>query len=321
MSANKQAFAKLSSEIASLPFSLSFEWWNEVVKDQWDVAIVEEKGKVKAAWPYYKRSKGPWTMLCQPAFTPYGGPIYHYPEDQKVERRHSLEQKLTEKLIQKLPAYSELEINCQVGLKNTLPFIWAGFEDRKRFTYLLDLDQTEAEIWGNFRENIRRQIRKAEKSITVEPSDDPNLLERMLRSTFEGQATSYPIQDAKVYERILKYIAKYHCGGLLKAVDKDHHEHACILWLHDEHSAYYLIGGANQNFKNSGAMSLLMWQAIKNSKSVSLEDERNLKNFNFEGSMIPAIEKYLRGFGGDLVPYSCLYSCESRGLKIARKLI
>jgi hypothetical protein len=322
MSVNKQAFAKVSrKQSQSLPFSLKYEWWNEVVQNNWDVAIVEENGETKAVWPYYMRSKGPFKMLCQPAFTPYGGPIFDYPDGQKIERRYSFEQKLSEQIIQALPAFSELEINCRIDLKNTLPFIWANFEDRKKFTYLLDLKQTEEEIWTNFRENIRRQIRKAEKRLTIRKSEDPALLDRMLRSTFEVQSAEYPIKDTGVYHRILKYIHKYKCGELLEAIDEDQNEHACILWIHDDHAAYYLIGGANQAFKNSGAMSLLIWQAIKDSQSVRLEQKESLSHFNFEGSMIPTIEKYLRGFGGELTPYSCLYKNQSLGLKLARTLI
>ena len=105
------------------------------------------------------------------------------------------------------------------------------------------------------------------------------------------------------------------------AKDDNDKVHACLLWIHDANSAYYLIGGADQEHKNSGAMSLLMWNAIKDSKSVSLEQEKKLKQFNFEGSMIPAIEKYLRGFGGVLTPYSCLYKNNSIGLKLARKVL
>ena len=260
-------------------------------------------------------------MLCQPAFTPYGGPTFNYPEGQKIERRYSFEQKATAGVIASLPAFSELEINCRIDLDNTLPFIWEGFEDRKKYTYLLNLEQAEDEIWANFRENIRRQIRKAEKSLKIERSEDAELIDRMLKSKFSEQTTAYPIQDAKVYQRIVDFLKKHNCGELLVAKDDNDKVHACLLWIHDANSAYYLIGGADQEHKNSGAMSLLMWNAIKDSKSVSLEQEKKLKQFNFEGSMIPAIEKYLRGFGGVLTPYSCLYKNNSIGLKLARKVL
>jgi len=322
MSTAKEAFAKLSKAKASnLPFSLHYEWWNEVVQKDWEVAIVEEKGEVKAVWPYFVRKRGPWTLLCQPDFTPYGGPIFNYPDQQKTERKNSFEQKVGEQIIKALPKFAEMDINCQLSLSNTLPFIWSDFEDRKKFTHLLDLKQSEEDIWGNFRENIRRQIRKAEKSLSIESSEDALLIDRLLQSTFSGQTSDYPIQDKTVYQRILDYLEKHQCGQLLVARDQDRKEHACLLYIYDDHSAYYLIGGVDQKFKNSGAMSLLLWESIRRCKSKSLELGSRLNHFNFEGSMIPAIEKYLRGFGGKLTPYSCLFKNQSLGLKAARKLL
>lgn len=321
MSVNKQAFAKLSrKQSKSLPFSLRYEWWNEVVVNDWEVAIFEDHGEVKAAWPFFKRVKGPWTMLCQPAFTPYGGPIFSYPEGQKRERRYSFEQKTTEGIIRSLPDFSDLEINCRLDLNNTLPFIWSDFEDRKKYTYLLELEQSEEKIWGDFRENIRRQIRKAKKSLRIEQSEDAELVAYLLKSSFSEQKAAYPIDNKAVYQRILDYLKKYDCGELLLAKDEEGNNHACLLWIHDDSSAYYLIGGADQAYKNSGAMSLLMWEAIKKSKNVSLEQGGALKYFNFEGSMIAPIEKYLRGFGGVLTPYSCLYQNNSKALKLARRV-
>jgi endo-alpha-1,4-polygalactosaminidase (GH114 family) len=44
-----------------------------------------------------------------------------------------------------------------------------------------------------------------------------------------------------------------------------------------------------------------MWKSILKAKQM------NLKIFDFEGSMLPNVERYFREFGGNLVPY---YSCE-----------
>ena len=40
-----------------------------------------------------------------------------------------------------------------------------------------------------------------------------------------------------------------------------------------------------------------MWEAIKFAKKLGI------KYFDFEGSMVPQIERYFRGFGGKLTPY------------------
>ena len=63
---------------------------------------------------------------------------------------------------------------------------------------------------------------------------------------------------------------------------------------------YYLWGGSDPQFRNSGTNSYCLWEAIKFSASVT-------KAFDFEGSMIKPFEKFFRAFGGKLTPYFHVY--------------
>jgi lipid II:glycine glycyltransferase (peptidoglycan interpeptide bridge formation enzyme) len=311
----KLLFQKIADEKKNeLPFSLSYSWWNEVVKTDWDVAIVANGPQVIAAWPYFIRKKGPWVFLTNPHFTPYTGPIIQYPEGQKPDTRISYENKIVAQLIEQLPEYAEFTQNFPPSFSNTLPFIFHGFDDSKRYTYLLNLTQTEENIWSNFRDNIRRQIRKAEKQLSIESSEEVNLLPHLLKESYEGQKASYPDFPEALFERIYHYIRQYNCGELWKVVDEQKAVHASLLIIHDEHTAYYLIGGAAKAYKNSGAMSNLLHHAIKWAK------KRGLSYFNFEGSSIPSIEKYLRGFGGELSPFSHISAKPSKSLQWAKKI-
>lgn len=311
----KLLFQKITNEKKDeLPFSLHYAWWNEVVKTDWDVAVVANGPQVIAAWPYFIRKKGPWLFLTNPHFTPYTGPIIHYPEGQKPDTRISYENKIVEQLIKQLPEYAEFTQNFPPSFQNTLPFIFHGFNDSKRYTYLLDLKQTEENIWNNFRDNIRRQIRKAEKQLSIENSHDFSLLPSLLKESYQGQESNYPNFPEALFERIYQYTQQYDCGNLWKAIDEQQIVHACLLLIHDKHTAYYLIGGAAKAFKSSGAMSYLLHHTIKWSK------EKGLSHFNFEGSSIPSIEKYLRGFGGELSPFSHISAQPSKSLQWAKKI-
>jgi hypothetical protein len=73
------------------------------------------------------------------------------------------------------------------------------------------------------------------------------------------------------------------------------HPVAGVYIVHDAHTAYYLMGGYSKN-AHHGAGALAMWHAILKAKEMGLEV------FDFEGSIIPAIERYFRGFGGKLTP-------------------
>ena len=72
---------------------------------------------------------------------------------------------------------------------------------------------------------------------------------------------------------------------------------ASTFCIYDTKSAYYLMGGYNYKNKHNGAGAMSIWESIKYAKI------KGMKFFDFEGSMNQNIERYFRGFGGQLIPY------------------
>ena len=70
---------------------------------------------------------------------------------------------------------------------------------------------------------------------------------------------------------------------------------AYVVW--DQQQMYLLLSSINQDKVHSGAVSLLIWQAIQLAQSM------NLSIFDFEGSVDAGIEQFFRSFGGQRVPY------------------
>ena len=308
----KQFFKKFSEGNKDLPFSLRYDWWNEVVKENWDVAVIENQGEVKAIWPYSITKKYGFTQLRSTEISPYTGPFIVYPKGQKEHRKYSYEKKILDELIAQLPPYHFFEQNCHLNFQNALPLYWKGFQLNVRYTYILKNITDLKNIYSQFADNIRREIKKAEKAIKIEESKDINALYSMMESTFQVQGTSLYLQK-KTLEFFHEHIQKHACGKLFLAKNFDGKPIAGvgIIWDHD--CAYYLLGGADSEFKNSGAMSLLMWKAIQFSSTV-------VNRFNFEGSMIPGIERFLRGFGGELKSYYKVSHDKSLFLKILKSI-
>ncbi|MDI6740189.1 MAG: GNAT family N-acetyltransferase, partial [Candidatus Edwardsbacteria bacterium] len=72
---------------------------------------------------------------------------------------------------------------------------------------------------------------------------------------------------------------------------------AATFCIHDATTAYYLLGGYDHASKHRGAGAAALWAAIGHAKGIGL------KRFDFEGSMVPQIERYFRGFGGTQTLY------------------
>jgi len=309
--AHYQTFSKQWKD--HLPFCMHFDWWNEVVVKDWEVLCIHNGNEVIGIWPLYIRQKGPWKIICNPPLTPYCGPFLIYPEEQKTERKIAFENKHYKEMINQCPDFALFDLNLPLYFKNSLEFHWNAFQDRKRFTYLIDLSIAEDQLWSNLKESTRRQVMKAQKTLKLKAHENFHQLEKNVQSSFEKQSRAYPISDPDLMQRLNNYVQKHDCGQLWTAYEENK-AHASLLMLYDKDSAYYLMGGAESSLKNSGAMSLLIWKAILTAK------EKGLSTFNTEGSTNPKIEPFLRGFGGELTAFSNLYQEGSKFFQFAKKL-
>jgi lipid II:glycine glycyltransferase (peptidoglycan interpeptide bridge formation enzyme) len=99
-------------------------------------------------------------------------------------------------------------------------------------------------------------------------------------------------------ENLDKRITAERAGQKFFAVDAKGQIHSVTYLVWDSTSAYRLLSGDDPNLRNSGSGIFLTWETIKYTKNVL-----GLNRFDFQGSMIPAIEKVRRSFGAKQVPY------------------
>lgn len=278
-------------------------WWlDAVAPGEWDAVEVEDGGAVVARLPFVRRRRLGVIALTQPLLTPHLGPWLR-PIEGKPGTRLAREHELLDCLAGRLPGHDVFHQNFHKSMTNWLPFSWRGFQQTTYYTYVLDdLDDLDA-IWAGFRENVRRQIRKAQKAVAVRVSDDVEQFLRLNRMTFERQDMAVPY-SAKLIHRLDAACAARGCRTILIGEDETGRQHAALYLIWDSDSAYYLMGGADPALRSSGAMSLLMWEAIKRASKVS-------RAFDFEGSMIEPIERFFRAFGPKQVPYMHVYGARS----------
>jgi hypothetical protein len=242
--------------------------------------------------------------------TPYQGVWINYPKDQKYTSRLSFEKEVLTSIINSLPAVDSFQQKFLPEFTNWLPFYWNGFKQTTRYTYIIkDLIDSD-KIFNDFRDNIRREVRKAEKTLSIEKLESPDTLFQLKSEVYRSNDEVYPI-TLLLLKKVHDYCLENNCGELLAAKDSDGNIHSILLYVWDENSSYYLHGGTAKEFKTSGSMSLLLWEAIKRSSGRS-------KSFNFEGSMIESIERYFRAFGGEQVPYFEISKTNSKILKLLK---
>ena len=232
---------------------------------------------------------------------------------EKVSSRNAFEKRVMEAFAAFIESRKEriIDFSFPSEFTDTRPLVWQGLKIKPQYTYKLNLQESDTVLYKNLSSTTRANIRNAEADglVVTQNANSEDFLD-LIDKTFERQDE------------------KYHRDILYHAVNSDELESkrrvfithegdkqlATVLIVFDDHFAYYIIGGYDHTQKHRGAMTLAMWKAIQFSK------EKGINLFDFQGSMIPEVEKFFRGFGGQLHTYFRV-SKISRGLKFGAKLL
>jgi Acetyltransferase (GNAT) domain len=266
-------------------------WWLEAVAPgRWNVLEVKVGEEVRARLPYVMKN-GPLRLklLSTPELTPYLGP-WLAPSKAKYAKQLGQQKDLLNALLDQLPPHDYFCHRFHYIVTNWMPFYWRGFSSSTYYTYVIenltDLDR----IWNGLMENIRTDIRKAQKIVAIRTDLGIESFLDLNAQTFERQ-DRVPSYSRDYVRRIEAACAERQARKIFFAEDVQGRVHGAIFVVWDENSAYYLMGGRDSELRNSGATSLLMWEAIKFASTVT-------QKFDFEGSVIPPVERFFRAFGG-----------------------
>lgn len=264
-------------------------WWlDAVAPGQWSDIVIRRKGEIIARMPFTRRRRAGLDIVNMPPLTQTAGPWLKL-SGEKYTSRLSEQHELLEQVIAMLPAADLISLWLAPSCLNFLPFHWHGFDVTCFCTYRLedlsDLDR----IWQEASESCRRAIRKARKQVRVRDAISSEEFWHTVAKTWSRQGMQLPI-SFDVFSRLQKTCSDRGAGRMFIAEDAQSNVHAALYLVWDSNAAYYLIGGGDSSLRASGAQSLLMWEAIRHSSTVT-------RAFDFEGSINRNIECFFRGFG------------------------
>lgn len=283
----------------------------------WDVLLIEQKGQVQAALPLYIPHPG---IVSMPPYTQTMGPWFA-PEapDMKYTTRLGWRQQLCQTFIEALRNYPHFYQHFHYEVTDWLPFYWAGYSQTTRYTYRLPRLTDEEELLRNMSPNIRRNLTKARNKygISVRRGISEDEFLTIHRQTFRRQGLSVP-QDPEILRALIRTCRQRGQGELWGGYDPEGRLHAAVFVVWQESSAWYLAGGGDPDLRDSGAHSLVLWEAIRAVAPLT-------RQFDFEGSMLPGVERFFREFGAIQTPYHAIsrgkLSLIHRALLKLKKLI
>jgi lipid II:glycine glycyltransferase (peptidoglycan interpeptide bridge formation enzyme) len=179
-------------------------------------------------------------------------------------------------------------------INDAQPFIWKKFKVKVKYTYHINLKLPVETLLANLTSEKRKSLNKAQKDgLEVKEANDMKLVKQLVLKTFSRKQLS---KNMNYLDKIILEFAKPN-NSISYIASENGNPIAATFCVYDSTTAYYLFGGYDAAQRHHGAGVTCMWKSILKAK------ELGLKTFDFEGSMLPEVEKYFREFGGTLTPY------------------
>jgi len=269
--------------------------WLEMFNNLVLYGIYDRGDNLIGGFHLYKEKKFGLTIYRNPPFTPFVGPFFKIDARNPVNILNKYREILSviAEFLDKLD-YSIVSIFLGRHIIDTLPFIWKKFKVIPGYTYILDLKKSLDDLYNRMSVERRNDINKAVRdNLVIRKIYDYDIVKSLVLKTFSRQK-----KDINRYylDRVLFNFAN-NSNSFAFVTFSEEKPISAVFCVHDKTTAYYLLGGYDDKLKHHGAGALAIWEAIKYSKKL------DLKYFDFEGSIVPQIERYFRGFGGILTPY------------------
>lgn len=289
----KSEFNKLALSYGTI-FN-SIEWSNLFNGRVNHYGIYDKGDKLIGGFMTYKENMFGLSFYRSPPFTPEMGPFLKIDASNPVSIMDIWKKSLSLmcNVLEKLP-YAIISFPLSKDIADMQPFIWNKFKVVPAYTYIVDLSMQIDELWERMSSERRKNITKGMKDgLSVKKIDNFEVVRTLVLMTYSRQEKK---TNEYYLNKVLFEFANEN-NSYAYATYKGDKAIACTFCIYDTKTAYYLMGGYDNKNKHHGAGAMSMWESIKYAQN------KEIKFFDFEGSMNQNIERYFRGFGGQLIPY------------------
>ncbi len=256
-----------------------------------------------------------------PLSTPYTGFVLQRENRADAVQR---EDHITQAFVPYLRRYRYQNLQCVPGpatygspadripLVDLRPLAEAGYTITARWTLMIDLQQPEEKLWKGFEGQVRRNIKKAEKSgFEINDKWDRDRAYEIFSETFGRHGKACPVPE-KLFQviadgEILMTHRRRYCAW------RDGRMEAFLVALRYNGTVYYKFASTSTEVLKSGISSLLIWEMLKDHLDGSWEI------FDFVGANIPSIARFKEGFHPSGSTYHAAEYCSSRRIALALK--
>lgn len=306
----KEKYHKLCHEKA-LPLFLQ-AWWMDAVCgiNAWDVILYEKNGVIMAAWPFLIRNKACYRYVIQPQLTQFNGLWLDYNQVKNGQAKADFESEIMHYFAMKMEEKSihYVDQNFHYSLTHVDTFVVRGYTKTARVTYVINDISKPQELFENFSYAKKKHIKKTEGLLQVDFAMSAEKFYAFQEACLK-QKNQTILYSKRLFFSIYEAAMQRNQALIISVKDKLGNVHAASFYVWDAYSSYYLISAIDNNYRASGASTLMVWEAIK-----YLSDKTKI--FDFEGSMIEAVANSFKQFGSTPTTYYKLYKYNSWSFKL-----
>lgn len=270
-----------AASVNGLPYC--FSWYLDIAcEEQWDALIHDD---YSAIFPLPFKNRLLFKQIYQPFFVQQLGLFFSKPEDVN----------LLNYFIDAIPAHFR-KINLQLNTANPIQSTFLKLKHKVTHHILLDGDY--AGMIKNYSSNTKRNLKKAQAfqpvvSNLISPMQMTDLRKKYLGSELKG------IQNESDFLRLQRLMEKslaLNKGEITAVLNNENEIDAAIFFLKSNNHIIYLNAISSDAGKESHAMTFLVDHLLNRFAGSSMI-------FDFEGSMIPGVARFYKGFGATEITY------------------
>jgi Acetyltransferase (GNAT) domain len=282
-------------------------WWHKAWGQELEIYVRRGKnGEIEAGLPMcisrtpaFLRELG-MSRITRPPLTMINGPVFSDCAKHSRCSKYSHEKKEFLAAINSMPRVDFYDFGIWRHYNDLMPFLWNGFETNVIYTYVVPANEPDG--WRkDMSENTRRALQSAHreaglKGCRIEVNPPFEEADRLFRETqrlksfstdgYSDRMTGW-WDEVKARDAGRTYMLKDGKGNPICAT--------LVVW--DSHTMYCLINGMLETMRSEGHLNMLLFERmIMDAMDAGLD-------FDFLGSELMGVERFIRGWGGELRHY------------------
>ena len=266
----------IENSLNGLPYAY-FRYLNIASDENWDALVLDD---YEAVFPLPFKNRVVFKQIYQPFFVQQLGLFFTKP-DQENQLHY---------FINAIPSHFR-KINLHLNTKN--PALESFLKVKHKVTHHIDLNKTYTELAQQYSTNTKRNLKKAASSNlkivqNIMPAELIYYRKKYLGKEFRGTQSD---SDQNRLQKLMEMLLSINKGYITGVSDENNELLSLAFFIKSNGHLIFLSAVSSDIGKEKQAMTFLIDHNLRTYAGTDLI-------FDFEGSMIPGLARYYKGFGG-----------------------